>query len=175
RLDTGADPTGPAARGGHGTGGRPGGARPARHRAGHGRGRRDRRAGTRRHRRSPSAATVPGRGGGARAGPRVVDAPSRGDGAPPGYRRGSRRVARRHGPTVEAKVPMSVRYPWMLVVAALVVVGLALGYRALNRGRVIRRGWRRHVPPALFLAALAVLLVAVARPAATVQVPHVAG
>jgi Ca-activated chloride channel family protein len=38
-----------------------------------------------------------------------------------------------------------------------------------------RAGWRRHVPPLLFLAALTLLLLALARPQATVAIPRVAG
>ncbi len=60
------------------------------------------------------------------------------------------------------------------------------GHRASRppRGRAGRRRaahrrpgpvWRRHIPPLLFLAALTLLLVAVARPQATVRVPRVAG
>jgi Ca-activated chloride channel family protein len=68
---------------------------------------------------------------------------------------------------------MTFTYPWMLAVAAVVCLALALGYRALRRGG--RRGLRRHVPPVLFLAALTLLLVAVARPEATVRIPRAAG
>jgi Ca-activated chloride channel homolog len=79
---------------------------------------------------------------------------------------------------------MSVRYPLVVVVAALVCAGLVLGYRALHRHRartLAAAGLtgtaraRRHVPPLLFLAALGVLLLAVARPEATLRVPRAAG
>src|SRR5512135_2130288 len=36
-------------------------------------------------------------------------------------------------------------------------------------------GLRRHIPPALFLAGITILLVALARPQTTVAVPHVQG
>jgi Ca-activated chloride channel family protein len=83
---------------------------------------------------------------------------------------------------------MSFRYPLMVVVAAVAFVALALAYRALHRqraralaaaglagpaanlGRV-----RRHVPPALFLIALTLLLLAVARPQARIGIPRVSG
>lgn len=80
---------------------------------------------------------------------------------------------------------MSLTYPWMLLVAAVVGVVLAWAYRALDRRRVealaaVRarpagQARRRHVPPLLFLAGLVVLMVGVGRPQATVQVPRVAG
>jgi len=79
-------------------------------------------------------------------------------------------------------------YPWMIGVAVVAVAVLLLAYRALDRrrsaalasfgaptGTVRRRAWRRHVPPLVFLAGLAVLLVGVGRPQAMVQVPRVAG
>jgi Ca-activated chloride channel homolog len=84
---------------------------------------------------------------------------------------------------------MSFQYPLMLVVAAAVGLGLALAYRWSQRRRADalaaagltsvragrRAGWRRHVPPLLFLAALTLLLVGVARPQATVAVPRLTG
>jgi Ca-activated chloride channel homolog len=83
---------------------------------------------------------------------------------------------------------MSVRYPLMLLVAVAVGLGLALAYRWLQRQRTsalaaagltpaspARSGLRRHLPPLLFLAALTLLLVAVARPQATIAVPRAAG
>jgi Ca-activated chloride channel homolog len=83
---------------------------------------------------------------------------------------------------------MSFRYPLLLAVAALVCAGLVLAYRWLHRERsralaaaglhsvpAGRAALRRHVPPLLFLAALALLLVGLARPAATISVPRVAG
>ena len=42
---------------------------------------------------------------------------------------------------------------------------------AMIKAAVGRRGWRRHVPPALVLAASALMIVALARPAATVTLP----
>src|SRR5436190_12517881 len=42
---------------------------------------------------------------------------------------------------------------------------------ALIKSAVGQQGIRRHVPPALFLAALALMIVAMARPAATVTLP----
>jgi Ca-activated chloride channel homolog len=89
---------------------------------------------------------------------------------------------------------MSVRYPVMLVVAGAIAVGLALAYRWLQRQRTSalaaaglstadpgvtgpRRlsDLRRHLPPMLFLAALTLLLLGVARPQATLGVPRTAG
>jgi Ca-activated chloride channel family protein len=80
---------------------------------------------------------------------------------------------------------MTFNYPWMLIVAAVVVATLVLAYRALDRRRAgalaaitarpSAAARRRHVPPLLFLAGLAVLLVGLGRPQATVQVPRVAG
>ena len=83
---------------------------------------------------------------------------------------------------------MSFRDPLFLV--ALVLIPVAwLVYLAFQRRRakfavrftnldllanVVQRspGWRRHVPPALYLLALAALLVALARPERTVSVPR---
>jgi Ca-activated chloride channel family protein len=83
---------------------------------------------------------------------------------------------------------MSFQYPIMVAVAAAICLGLVAAYRALHRQRARtlaaaglrsatagRPGLRQHVPPLLFLAALTVLLLAVARPHATVKVPRVAG
>jgi Ca-activated chloride channel family protein len=75
-----------------------------------------------------------------------------------------------------------MKYPVMLLVAAVVCVALVLAYRRLHRGRRAalaalgaRGGLRQHIPPLLFLVALAVLLVAVGRPEATVRIPRAAG
>lgn len=83
---------------------------------------------------------------------------------------------------------MSFRYPVVLVVAVAVGLGLAVAYRWLQRRRAStlaaaglgtanrgRAGLRRHLPPLLFLAALVLLVLAVARPQATVAVPRAAG
>jgi Ca-activated chloride channel homolog len=82
---------------------------------------------------------------------------------------------------------MSLDWPWMLLglVAVPVVVWW---YRRLLRARAARSaelaalglvtpgaattGWRRHLPPALLLAALVLLLTALARPEATVPQPR---
>jgi Ca-activated chloride channel family protein len=72
------------------------------------------------------------------------------------------------------------------VVAGVACVALALLYGRLHRDRARtlaaagltppgRSGVRRHVPPALFLAALTLLLFAVARPEATVRIPRAEG
>lgn len=83
---------------------------------------------------------------------------------------------------------MSFQYPVMLVVAAAVGLGLVAAYRWLQRQRTralaaaglstASLGWvglRRHLPPLLFLAALILLLLAVARPQAGIGVPRTAG
>jgi len=83
---------------------------------------------------------------------------------------------------------MSFRYPLMIGVAAVVCVGLVLAYRRLHRqrarslataglsGAVPRRvRVRQHLPPLLFLVALTLLLIAVARPQATLKIPRAAG
>jgi Ca-activated chloride channel homolog len=79
---------------------------------------------------------------------------------------------------------MSFENPWLLWIGAVVVAGLGLGYRALYRRRARNLAaaglrtpsrLRTHLPPLLFLVAIALLLVGVARPEATVRVPRVAG
>jgi Ca-activated chloride channel family protein len=72
---------------------------------------------------------------------------------------------------------------WLLLLLPLLVAGYlfllklrkrqALRYSSLGllRQAMGRSTWRRHVPPALFLAALAAMLVAAARPAAVVTLP----
>ena len=83
---------------------------------------------------------------------------------------------------------MSFRYPVMVVVAVVGGLGLVAAYWWLHRQRTgalaaaglttasgRRGGLRRHLPTALFLAAMFLLLLAVARPQATVAVPRVAG
>lgn len=81
--------------------------------------------------------------------------------------------------------PLSFLWPqslWLLLVPVLlpaVYVWLlrrrtraALAYSSLEVVRAAaRRGWRRHVPPALFLLACVLLLVAAARPVARVPLP----
>jgi Ca-activated chloride channel family protein len=81
---------------------------------------------------------------------------------------------------------MTFGWPWLLI--GLVLAPLAvLWYRNLLRARAARRaelaglglvapaatdtGVRRHVPPALFLVALVLLLTGLARPAATIPEP----
>jgi Ca-activated chloride channel homolog len=83
---------------------------------------------------------------------------------------------------------MSFQYPVMVVVAAAVGLGLFAAYRWLHRQRARalaaagltpasprRAGLRRHLPPLLCLAAVALLLLAVARPQATLPVPRSTG
>jgi Ca-activated chloride channel family protein len=83
---------------------------------------------------------------------------------------------------------MSFQYPVMVVVAAAAGLGLAAAYRWLHgqRTRALaaaglatagprRAGLRRHLPPLLFLAAVTLLLLAVARPQATLPVPRSTG
>jgi Ca-activated chloride channel family protein len=82
---------------------------------------------------------------------------------------------------------MTFAWPWMLAVPLLAVPLLVAGYRRLLRSRDARRERlaaqgivapaqrgrrRRHVAPALLLAALTLLLVALARPQATVASPR---
>src|SRR5512136_2124730 len=54
---------------------------------------------------------------------------------------------------------------------ALRYASLSLIKEALGRGP----GWRRHVPPALFIAALAAMLFALARPVSVVNLPSQEG
>jgi Ca-activated chloride channel homolog len=83
---------------------------------------------------------------------------------------------------------MSFQYPVMLVVAAAIGLGLVAAYRRLQAQRTTalmaaglttaspsRDGLRRHIPPLLFLAALVLLLLAMARPQATVGIPRTTG
>jgi Ca-activated chloride channel family protein len=83
---------------------------------------------------------------------------------------------------------MSFQNPLMIVVALLVALALALAYRWLQRRRSSALaaaglsspapGWaglRRHIPPLMFLVALTLLLLALARPQATVAVPRISG
>jgi Ca-activated chloride channel family protein len=83
---------------------------------------------------------------------------------------------------------MSFRYPILVVVAAVACLALVVAHRAQQRRRANaldaaglrsagpgRARMRQHIPPLLFLAALTLLLVAVARPEATMKVPRIAG
>jgi Ca-activated chloride channel family protein len=80
---------------------------------------------------------------------------------------------------------MTFVYPAMLIVAPATIAALSLGYGFLHRGGALavrvsgaaarRSRWRRHGPPLLILAALALLLLGLGRPIATIQVPRVAG
>jgi Ca-activated chloride channel family protein len=86
---------------------------------------------------------------------------------------------------------VSVLYPAVLAAAALVTAAAVAGYVSLHRRRTAalaaagfgalagggsrRAALRRHLPYALLLAALPILLVGLARPEAEVTVPHVAG
>jgi Ca-activated chloride channel family protein len=76
----------------------------------------------------------------------------------------------------------------MVAVALAACLGLVVAYRILHRQRTTalaaaglggatagRAGLRQHVPPLLFLTALTLLLLAVARPQATVEIPRAAG
>lgn len=81
---------------------------------------------------------------------------------------------------------MSFLYPYVLVVAVL-ISGLAIAaYVSLQRrraaalkaagfGTLVGGGLRRHLPYALLLAALPILLVGLARPQTQVAVPRVSG
>ena len=82
---------------------------------------------------------------------------------------------------------MTFAWPWMLLSLGALPL-LVLGYRRLLRRRAARRselaalglvapgavssGRRRHVAPALFLAAVALLFIALARPEATIAQAH---
>ena len=82
---------------------------------------------------------------------------------------------------------MTFVWPWMLLSLGAVPI-LVTGYRRLFRRRAARRaqlaelgltapgaasaGRRRHVAPVLFLAATTLLLLALARPQATIAQPH---
>ncbi|MGD9944239.1 MAG: VWA domain-containing protein [Burkholderiaceae bacterium] len=68
-------------------------------------------------------------------------------------------------------VPLLVAgYLWLLrrkKRAALRFASLSLVKEAMGRGQ----GWRRHLPPALFLLALIAMILAIARPAAVITLP----
>jgi Ca-activated chloride channel family protein len=81
---------------------------------------------------------------------------------------------------------MTFTWPWMLLTLSAVPL-LVLEYRRLSKRRAARRAdlaalglvapgavssRRSHVVPALFLAAMALLFVALSRPAATISQPH---
>jgi Ca-activated chloride channel family protein len=84
---------------------------------------------------------------------------------------------------------MTARYPLLLLAAVVVTIAAVTAYVVLQRRRAAalagsplafytasrRTAVRRHLPFALFLAALAPLLVALAGPQAVVEVPRVAG
>ena len=80
---------------------------------------------------------------------------------------------------------MSFLYPWVLAVAAVVTAAAVVTYVRLQRRRsaaLAAAGLRtpgrdraRHLPYAVLLTALPVLLTGLARPQAELDVPHVAG
>jgi Ca-activated chloride channel homolog len=84
---------------------------------------------------------------------------------------------------------MSVMYPAVLGVAGVITVAAVAAYVVLQRRRTAalaaagltqaagprRAGVRRHLPYVLLLAALPLLLVALARPQATIDVPRASG
>ncbi|WP_027341108.1 VWA domain-containing protein [Hamadaea tsunoensis] len=80
---------------------------------------------------------------------------------------------------------MTLAYPIMWFIAALVTAAGATAYVMLvqKRSEALRTqglvfagpGRRRHVPYALFLVALPLLLIAVGRPEATISLPRVSG
>ncbi len=83
---------------------------------------------------------------------------------------------------------MSFQHPTLLVVGVVIAVAAAVGYWWLQRQRARalaatglattgRRldGLRRHLPPVLFLAALTLLLLSIARPQADLPVARAAG
>jgi Ca-activated chloride channel family protein len=74
---------------------------------------------------------------------------------------------------------------FMVIVAILVTAAFVAGYVAVQRKRseALRalgvapgnQGVRRHLPYAMFLAAVPVLLIGLGRPEAQIRVPHIAG
>ena len=83
---------------------------------------------------------------------------------------------------------MSFDYPLVLGIAALVTAGAIAGYVAVQKRRAAalaasgfapvrsrRASIRRHLPYALLLAAVPILIAGLARPAAELKVPRVAG
>lgn len=80
---------------------------------------------------------------------------------------------------------MTFLYPWTLAVAAVITAAAVMAYARLQRRRSAAlaaaglgtrgRDRSRHLPYALLLAALPVLLTGLARPQAQLAVPHVAG
>jgi Ca-activated chloride channel family protein len=79
---------------------------------------------------------------------------------------------------------MTFRDPLVLAAAVLVTAAAVAGYLALQRRRSAAlaeagfregRPLRRHLPYALLLCALPILLVGLARPEAQLTVPHIAG
>jgi Ca-activated chloride channel family protein len=84
---------------------------------------------------------------------------------------------------------MTFRYPLMLAVAAVLTAAAVVAYVQLQRRRAAtlsasglgltgagrRAGASRHLPYAIFLAAVPLLLVALARPQATIELPRAAG
>jgi Ca-activated chloride channel family protein len=81
---------------------------------------------------------------------------------------------------------VTVRYPIMLLVAAVVTAGAGWAYLVIQRRRTAalaafgvggsrRAAVRRHLPYVLLLAALPLLLGGLARPEATIDVPRVSG
>lgn len=86
---------------------------------------------------------------------------------------------------------MSFIWPPMLFLLALIPLFVALYLRMQQRRRRLaatyssfglmrgaagqRLGWRRHLPPALFLAGLTILIVALARPQTVVSLPRIEG
>lgn len=80
---------------------------------------------------------------------------------------------------------MAFIWPRMLLLLLLVPLGIVLYTRQQQRRRRLAASYagfgvplatrRRHVPPALFLAGLTILLVALARPQTTVSLPRIEG
>jgi Ca-activated chloride channel family protein len=84
---------------------------------------------------------------------------------------------------------MTVRYPLVFVVAGVLTAAGVAAYVLLQRRRTValstsglgiaapsrRSAARRHLPYVLFLIAMPLLLVALARPQATIEVPRAAG
>src|SRR5262249_13679183 len=141
-----------------------------------------------RYQRLRTASPAPRRGGRARAGHPPGRRPGRCRPLYDRHRRRPRPRIRPDGRVAQAAPLMSFRSPWMLVwLLALPVLAPAYasarGRRPRQAVRLAAQGLvdasvssrprrRRHIPFAMFLIALAVLVVALARPITTIKTPR---